>query len=98
MNVQTKTHIFVFYVWVTSYLTEISLIRFYRPLWDNRLVAEDYRVLPETPNNWVREYTTHVKTHSLFCLLSGLNMVELASLNMVVDRFAHAYWNRLFMA
>ena len=24
-----------------------------RPLWDERLVAQDYRVLPEPPNNWV---------------------------------------------
>ena len=33
--------------------------------------------------------TTHVKTHSMFCLSTGLNMVELASLNSVVDRFVH---------
>ena len=26
------------------------------------------------------------------------DMVELASLNMVVDRLVHACWNRLFMA
>ena len=30
--------------------------------------------------------------------LVSLNIVELASLNSVVDRFVHAYWNRLFMA
>ena len=33
---------------------------------------------------------THVKTAAWFCLLTGLNMVELASLNSVVDRIVHA--------
>ena len=34
---------------------------------------------------------THVKSHSLFLSvnLTGLNMVELASLNVVVDRLEH---------
>ena len=37
---------------------------------------------------------THAKTHTAcFCLLTSLNMVELASLNMVVDRLVHACWN-----
>ena len=31
-------------------------------------------------------------------LLTGLNTVELASWNSVVDRLVHACWNRLFMA
>ena len=30
--------------------------------------------------------------------LASLNMVELASLNNVVDRLVHACWNRPFMA
>ena len=54
------------------------------------------------------------KRTACFCLLTGLNIVELAglniialaslniialaSLNMVVDRLVHACWNRLFMA
>ena len=33
-----------------------------------------------------------------FCLLTGLNMVELASVNMVVDWLVHACGNRLFVA
>ena len=34
---------------------------------------------------------THVKTHGLFLFvnLTGLNMVELVSLNVVVDRLEH---------
>ena len=47
---------------------------------------------------------THIKMHSLFLAvdrleleLASLNMIELASLNSVVDRFVSG-WNRLFMA
>ena len=45
------------------------------------------------------QMSTHVKTHSLYFPVDRLkHMVELASLNMVVDRLVHACWNRLFMA
>ena len=30
--------------------------------------------------------------------LTSLNTIELASMNVVVDRLVHACWNRLFMA
>ena len=43
---------------------------------------------------------THVKTHSLFLPVDKLFylLIELASLNSVVDRLVHACWNRLLMA
>ena len=34
-------------------------------------------------------HVSHVKRTACFCLLTGLNMVELASLDMVVDRLQH---------
>ena len=40
-------------------------------------------------------YTHLKKTLSLFCLLTGLNMVVLASLNSVVDRLEHGCTGQL---
>ena len=44
------------------------------------------------------KWTQYTRKNAVcFCLLTGLNMVELVSLN-TVDRLVRACWNRLFMA
>ena len=42
-------------------------------------------------NDRVHRFTTHVKRTSGLCLLTGLNVDELASLNSVVDKLEHGW-------
>ena len=37
----------------SSELDICFIFLFFRPLWDEKLVTQEYRVLPEPPNNWV---------------------------------------------